>query len=101
MTPFEYYKLRNVKSFHAHNIVAYKQILGLNLHYFVVYQSKTDKHLVVRELINRASRFKDQLEQINHTLDDSFLSAKSVYDNFGQSFKDFEAECRNTLSLLD
>ena len=52
-------------------------------------------------MINRASRFRDQLEQINHNLDDSFLSAKSVYDNFGQSFKDFEAECRNTLSLLD
>ena len=101
MTPFEYYKLRNVKTFHAHNLRTYKQILGLNLHYYVVYQSETDRHLVVREMINRVSRFRDQLEQINHNLDDSFLSAKSVYDNFGQSFKDFEAECRNTLSLLD
>ena len=101
MTPFEFYKLRNVKTFHACNLRTFKELLTFTLLYYVTYQSETDRHLIIREMINRVFRFRDQLEQINHNLEDCFLTAKSVYDEFGQSVKDFETECRNTISILD
>ena len=101
MTPFEYYKLRNVKTFHACNLRNFKESLTFCLLYYVTYQSETDRHLIVREMINRVFLFRSQLEQINHDFEDCFLTAKSVYDEFGRSVKDFETECRTTLSILD
>ena len=100
MTPFEYYKLRNVKTFHACYLREFKERLTFCLLYYVTYHSATDRHLIVREMINRVFLFRSNLEQINHNLEDCFLTAKSVYDDFGRSVKELEAEFRTTLSIL-
>ena len=100
MTPFEYYKLRNVRTFHFCYLREFKERLTFCLLYFVTYHSATDRHLIVREMINRVFLLRSKLEQINHDFEDCFLTTKSVYDEFGRSFKELEAEFRTTLSCL-
>ena len=100
MTPFEYYKLRNVKTFHACYLREFKERLTFCLLYYVTYQSATDRHLIVREMINRVFLLRSKLEQINHDFEDCFLTTKSVYDEFGQTFKELEAEFRTDMSCL-
>ena len=101
MTPFEYYKLRNVRTLHFCNLRELKERLTFCLAYFITFHSATNKHLTVRGMINRVYILRDQLDHLNHDFDDCFFTAKSVYDEFGQTFKEFEAEIRNNICLLD
>ena len=53
-------------------------------------------------MINRVYILRDQLDHFNHDFEDCFFTTKSVYDEFGRTFKEFEAEIRNNiLCLLD
>ena len=101
MTPFEYYKLRNVRTLYFRKLRELKERLTFCVDFYVTFHSATNKHLTVRGMINRVYILRDQLDHFNHDFDDCFFTAKSVYDEFGQTFKEFEAEIRNNICLLD
>ena len=100
MTPFEYYKLRNVRTLYFRKLRELKERLTFCVDFYVTFHSATNKHLTVRGMINRVYILRDQLDHFNHDFEDCFFTTKSVYDEFGRTFKELEAEIRNNMSCL-